>query len=80
MHDADKTELIYGAIIAYKSANDGNSPTVRHLSNVAGIGLGTTHYHLAKLVLAERIIIGRGARSIQVVGGEWRAPCQLQST
>lgn len=64
------------AIIQFKVANDGASPTVRELARLTGAAnQSSVVYHLRRLEDAG--LIKREfalARVIRVVGGEWRPP------
>ena len=65
---------ILEAIVAYKRANDGNSPTVRELSETVGRAYCVVHQHLRVLERMGRIrLLGEWgqARRICVVGGRW---------
>jgi SOS-response transcriptional repressor LexA len=76
-------ERLLAFIIAYKRAHDGNSPTYREM--MAATGLSTTSsvaYHLEKLE-AEGVIerpqqVGN-TRVIEVVGGRWSPPEELEA-
>lgn len=73
---------VYQAIIAYKVANDGASPTVRELARLTGAAnQSSVVYHLRRLEAAG--LIEREfalARVIRVVGGEWRPPREVAGT
>ncbi|MBK7916478.1 MAG: hypothetical protein IPJ94_09490 [Chloroflexi bacterium] len=73
---------VYQAIIAYKVANDGASPTVRELARLTGAAnQSSVVYHLCRL--EEAGLIEREfalARVIRVVGGEWRPPREVAGT
>lgn len=68
---------IYDFIIQYKAANDGNSPTLESIATHCGIGKTTAFYHVKELAKAGLITRNRGA--IQVIGGRWLAPNQVQA-
>lgn len=68
-------DAIFDYIVAYKSAHDGNSPTVRQITAQCGISsTSVTAYNLGRLAADGRIRIGDtwgATRSIEVVGGKW---------
>jgi SOS-response transcriptional repressor LexA len=71
-----RSEDVYDAIIAYKSAHDGNSPTLRQLGAACGIA-STFHVSLLLTRLEENGLIKRTPFkpcSIQVVGATWHPP------
>lgn len=79
MQPSPKSAGILQAIIDYKVANDGASPSVRELGRVAGVSPSVVQYHLARLEEAgaiERTATPR-ARGIKVVGGRWVPPPQV---
>jgi repressor LexA len=65
---------ILQAIIQYKTAHDGLSPTMRKLAVITGTAsTSTIDYHLNRL--EEAGMIQRdpfSSRAIRVTGGEWR--------
>ena len=67
---------IFQKIVDFKSANDGNSPTIRYLADKFDCSTSVINYHLDHLEgagLIERPDFGK-SRMIHVVGGEWKAP------
>lgn len=72
---------IFQEIVAFKEANDGNSPTVRYLANKLKCSVSVIDYYLSRLEdkgLIERIGDIK-SRNIHVVGGKWIAPQQEQA-
>lgn len=69
-YTAKPKELVYKAIVAYKQANDGNSPTQLELAEATGLPPTTLVNQLQKLE-ADGRIIADGRRSIIVTGGRW---------
>jgi hypothetical protein len=69
-------EVIYSYIVAYKQANDGNSPTLREIAEAAGISsTSVVMYNLRHLECLGRLeLIGCHRRGICVVGGSWIPP------
>ena len=69
-YDYDK---IFDFIVDYKKKNDGNSPTVRTITEQFGISsTSVTYYVLRKLVKWGKITLNKGtAQLINVVGGRW---------
>ena len=60
-------------IIAYKTANDGNSPTIREIMSGCHISSSSmVSYILRDLQDAGKIRIIEGSRGIIVIGGVWR--------
>lgn len=68
-----RQRALYDAIVDFKRANDGNSPSARDLLAVTDITSSSVlAYNLKQLERAGLIDIDRGvARSIRVVGGRW---------
>jgi len=65
---------ILEAIVAYKRTHDGNSPTVRELSERVGRAPSTIHRQLRILERMGRIRLSgerESKRRICVVGGRW---------
>jgi len=61
-------------IVRYKTAHDGNSPTLREIMAACGISsMGTTRGILRRLVRDGFIRLPgrRDARAIEVIGGRW---------
>lgn len=60
-------------IVEFKTAHNGNSPTVRGIMEGAGIGsTSVVAYYLRKLECEGRVKIGgRGSRYLEVVGSSW---------
>jgi hypothetical protein len=77
-----RAQQVYEFIIEFKSTHDGNSPSVREISDACGISsVSVTCYYLGKLTDAGMIAIekgkgrGTGKRNlIEVIGGTWTAP------
>jgi SOS-response transcriptional repressor LexA len=63
---------IYNFLVAYKTAHDGNSPSIREICEATGFA-STSHvaYILTQLERHGKIKV-TGVRQIAVVGGEWR--------
>lgn len=72
----ETTHKVYRFICDFKTANDGNSPTVREISDACQLkSNNTASYHLRELVITGKIVFDpQRARSIRVVGGRWVAP------
>lgn len=70
-HDRDR---VYDFIVAWKKAHDGNSPSIRQLTDECNTGSTSVTAHiLEKLESEGRIKVeDRQARQIVVIGGEWR--------
>ncbi len=67
----DKT--IFEFIVSYKSANDGNSPSVREIAGRLATSTSMVDYYLARLEqlgLLERRRDG-SSRNIHIIGGAW---------
>lgn len=68
-------QAMFEFICAYKTANDGNSPTVREIMSACGHPSSSTVWvHLNKLERQGLIELPKAlgtARSIRVVGGQW---------
>ena len=65
-------------IIRYKMAHDGNSPSIREMGDACGVSsTSVVAYNLEKLERAGKIEID-GSRGIQVVGGRWVPPAEVQ--
>jgi len=63
---------VFEAIVAYKRAHDGNSPTIRGLSECVGRAYSVIYHHLQALERGGLIRLEGGtARQICVVGGRW---------
>ena len=65
-------QAVLGYIVWYKTANDGNSPTIREI--MAGCGIGSTSivsYILRDLQDEGKLRIIDGSRGIMVTGGHW---------
>lgn len=71
-------EAILAFIVAYKREHDGNSPTVREITEKCDISsTSVTAFNLRRLVALGCIRMGGSgvkARGIEVVGGKWIAP------
>lgn len=73
-----RVSAVYRAIVDYKRQHDGNSPTIRQLTELCAIpSVNTTHKLL--LTLEERGLINLSkrkgdTRSIIVTGGRWLPP------
>ena len=68
---------VYRYILAFKAANDGNSPTVRQIGDACNItSTAVVRYYLNRLIEAGRIEMPlRGAsRMIVVPGATWLVP------
>lgn len=66
-------EDVLAYIIQYKTANDGNSPTIREIMIVCGISsTSMVSYILRDLQDAGKIRIIEGSRGIMVTGGMWK--------
>lgn len=76
LHERAQDILEY--IIMYKRQHDGNSPTTREISDQIDASVSSVHGHLQRLQEHGKIrLAGERARSIEVVGGEWRVTeCQ----
>ncbi len=63
-------------IIAYKIANDGNSPTSRQIADATGCAsTSVVHFHLRALEHQNKIkVIRHSSRQIEVIGGRWIPP------
>lgn len=60
-------------ITEYKEGHDGNSPSYREIADDCGVpNVSTVKYYLTRLERQGKIRRPPGARSIEVVGGEWR--------
>lgn len=68
---------VYNYIVAYKTRNDGNAPTMREIMDACNIGSTGTVSALLR-TLCERGLIRlhshNATRGIIVVGGKWQAP------
>ena len=66
-------DAIFDFIVAYKEANDGNSPTIRTLQDRFEISsTSVVAYILKKLEKAGRITLNNNTgQLINVVGGRW---------
>ena len=59
-------------VVKYKTANDGNSPTIREI--MSGCGIGSTSivsYILRDLQDEGKLRVVDGSRGIMVTGGHW---------
>jgi len=67
------SRAVFEAIVAYKRAHDGNSPTIRELSEYVGRVYSVIHHHLQVLERSGLIRLegAYSARRICVVGGRW---------
>ena len=70
----NKKDVIFDFIVAYKTDNDGNSPSIRDIRDRCKIpSTSTVYYYLMILDDEEKIIYHMGqTRSIEVIGGKWR--------
>jgi SOS-response transcriptional repressor LexA len=70
VHDLDR---VLQFIIAYKAANDGNSPSLREIG--PAVGISSTSVVVYQLVELERAGLisrtGTNRRQIVVTGGQW---------
>lgn len=75
------TTAVYRAIVRYKRANDGGSPSMRDLMAAAGVtSPSAVLYHLERLESLGLIHRpGGAARSIHIIGAEWRSPLTSHS-
>lgn len=65
-------QAVFDFIVAYKGANDGNSPSLREIMTACGIpSTSLMQFILDNLVDDDLIRIGPGQRNITVVGGAW---------
>lgn len=72
---SDRELAIYDAIVAFKTDNDGNSPTTRDLSQATGISSSSLVWNYLKgIERAGYITIAKGSRNIRVRGGSWSMP------
>ena len=64
---------VLDAIVVYKQAHDGNSPTIRYLAEATGLTTSQVHKYLGDLseLGAIRLAEGSRAAAIEVVGGRW---------
>ena len=65
-------QAILDYIVWYKTANDGNSPTIREI--MSGCGIGSTSivsYILRDLQDEGKLRVINGSRGIMVTGGHW---------
>jgi len=64
---------IFDYIVTYKRQHDGNSPSMRQLSEDLGLGYSTVFYQLRHLAEANLIRLSGNqvARGIEVMGGRW---------
>lgn len=63
---------LFNYIVRYKTAHDGNSPTIRHLAAEFDVSTSVIAYQLSRLVAQGRIRRAGGvACAIEVVGGQW---------
>ena len=68
-----QTQRMYDFIVAYKRANDGNSPTTQEMMAACGyLTTSVVRYQLNKLQAEGLILLEPGRHCfIRVVGGEW---------
>jgi len=65
-------EDLFFAIVKYKRANDGVSPSFRELADLCGYSsINTVQYRLNQLQEDGLIEFDGGVRSIKVAGGRW---------
>lgn len=80
-----KTQEVFDFIVQFKTANDGNSPSVEQIKNACDItSTSVVMYYLGKLENAGKItrelLVGgeigkaRRIRNIRVVGAKWSPP------
>jgi predicted MarR family transcription regulator len=73
MELSEREKAVLDAIVAYKSAHDGCSPTLRQIGKAIDVpSTSLIKFYLEKLMLKQQIIY-TGA-DIQVVGGKWVQP------
>ena len=66
-------EDVLAYIVNYKTANDGNSPTIREIMSGCHISSSSmVSYILRDLQDAGKLRIEQGSRGIMVVGGVWK--------
>ena len=66
-------EEVLNYIIAYKTANDGNSPTMREIMRACRVSsTSLVSYILRDLQDAKKIRVVDGSRGIMVTGGSWK--------
>jgi hypothetical protein len=76
-----RSTMVYRAIVDYKAAHDGNSPSYRQLMKLTGITTTSlVNHHICRLIAAGYIAMDKGAqRSLRVLRpledeGEYIAP------
>ena len=63
---------VFQAILDHKRQHDGNSPSVREISQAAGVkSTSQVMLELKRLEMLGLITVGRGTRNISVRGGHW---------
>ena len=66
----ERCAALFAAIVLYKMAHDGNTPSFRHLQELCSISSkSVVHYRLCRL--EDLGFIRRRNSQIEVVGGEW---------
>lgn len=68
---SDYAKLIYDAVIAYKKANDGNSPTIRAICDATGIPSTATVYRYLNAMKAKGLV-DIVDKKVVVIGGTWQ--------
>ena len=72
-----RLQATYEAIVAHKTAHDGNCPTRRELGAQLGLSSGMVHFYLKRLVLAGLLEWdGESTRNFRVVGARWQPPAK----
>lgn len=69
-----KTRSVLDAIIEYKAANDGNSPSLNDIGDMLSLAPDTVRWHINKLVQAGVIERTSPTRNFAVRGATWSAP------
>ncbi len=65
-------DAVLSYIIAYKTANDGNSPTIREIMTGCRVSSSSmVFYILRDLQDARKIRMQEGSRGIIIPGGKW---------
>lgn len=68
-----KTETIFDAIIQYKQANDGLSPSFAELSNLFNFSKSQIQDHINRLIANKLVYKTPGdSRNLGIVGGVWQ--------
>lgn len=72
-HSRHSDQSILDYIIAYKQANDGNSPTVREIAMAFAASTSVIGYHLRRMRLSGEIYTTSYgmSRNLCVTGGRW---------